>query len=315
MDQCHTITIGDKSLGLVLDKTAATPTISKLAEGGACEIAAAAGGRIAAGMQVVRVGDAEVAGMGYAAVVEAIKSQTERPLTLTLREAPAQPRTPLRKLTKEEMAANSKKKTAEELRKLAEAMKNRDPVDSSSDSDDYSSDEEGSHSSKHRHRRERSGGTVSGPGRLESAQVGKLEKRVRYQQLDLANAKVEADGAKADEAKMAAKLAPVEQADAAVCSLRAVRVWSGDVAVAAALDAWRQEWRGKAEKATAAIEAISALPEVKKGLASALVQERRRLERAEARGEWQLKCARVWRTASTASLFVVAAAALYYTLL
>ena len=85
------VTLTDKTLGLVLDKAAATPTISRLAEGSNCEKAATAGQRIGAGMQVVRVGDTEVAGMGYAATVRAIKSQTERPLTLTLQEAAAQP--------------------------------------------------------------------------------------------------------------------------------------------------------------------------------------------------------------------------------
>ena len=312
-EACWDVSVGpgDK-LGLVLDQKAGTPTITRVA-GGSCGEAVLAGARLAAGMQLTKVGDTDVTGLGYRAVADVIKSHLERPLRLRLclgameSTAPQVAVTPLRKLRPEELAARSKRATDEGIRKVMEALKDR--ADESSGSDD-DSDSDGD-----RPRRVHRKGVETDPSgrRADSAAVANLERRLHYMQLDLANATVAVAEANAKAALPATQLEPLAVADDALGKLRELQAPFDEAATMThaqlqkALTSWRAECMQHAEAAAGAIESID-LADVKRCLTAGLVAERKRLAIVETRGSAMLWRARVRDTAATASLYAVAAA-------
>ena len=161
----------------------------------------------------------------------------------------------------------------------------------------------------------RSGGAKTDPGgrRADSAAVAKLERRLHYMQLDLANATVAVAEADAKAVQPATRLKPLAVADDALGKLRALQAAFDEAATMThaqlqkALASWRAECTQQAEAAATAIESID-LADVKRCLAAGLVAERNRLAKVESRGSAMMWRARVRDTAATVSLYAVAAA-------
>jgi hypothetical protein len=186
-------------------------------------------------------------------------------------------RTPM---TVQQMEEESRKATAEGMRQIAEALakKQAEPKVSDESSDDDSDDSDSSDDRKggRRSRRRREPKT-------KTPAADKLEDRIRYLQLDLANAKVDVDDARVEAVMLKARLEPYTRANNELGFMRSALERSKKgleelttKQLANKISLFKEESSEHIVLCTAAVNKID-LHEIKAGLERVIVAERRKI--------------------------------------
>ena len=183
-------------------------------------------------------------------------------------------------MTVQQMEEESRKATAEGMRQIAEALakKQAEPKVSDESSDDDSDDSDSSDDRKggRRSRRRREPKT-------KTPAADKLEDRIRYLQLDLANAKVDVDDARVEAVMLKARLEPYTRANNELGFMRSALERSKKgleelttKQLANKISLFKEESSEHIVLCTAAVNKID-LHEIKAGLERVIVAERRKI--------------------------------------